>query len=154
MVKAAVLHRKTYAFAMPNRNYGFSSELSLQNKGCNIVTTSWCNDKKLIAFSRNLQETNKGIPKYPFSVTPMGFKPMTLGTGILRSIQLSYGANKLIAKIQLYLMQRYCQRVQRKFTFNLPSAAISYAKVVQSLQLTKFTFYKILHKTNVKIYNY
>jgi len=60
----------------------------------------------------------------------------------------------LIAKIQLYLMQRYCQRVQRKFTFNLPSAAISYAKVVQSLQLTKFTFYKILHKTNVKIYNY
>ncbi|AFJ07870.1 hypothetical protein PIN17_0353 [Prevotella intermedia 17] len=51
-------------------------------------------------------------------------------------------------------MQRYCQRVQRKFTFNLPSAAISYAKVVQSLQLAKFTFYKILHKTNVKIYNY
>ena len=25
-VKAAVLHRKTYAFAMPNRNYRFSSE--------------------------------------------------------------------------------------------------------------------------------
>jgi len=31
MVKAAVLQRKTYAFAMPNRNYRFSSELSLQN---------------------------------------------------------------------------------------------------------------------------
>ena len=30
-VKAAVLHRKTYAFAMPNRNYYFSYELSLQN---------------------------------------------------------------------------------------------------------------------------
>ena len=109
---------------MSNRNYGFPLELSLQNKGCNIVTTSWCNDKKLIVFARNLQETNKGIPKYPFSVTPMGFKPMTSGTGILRSIQLSYGANKLIAKI------------------------------LQSLQLAKFTFYKILHKTNVKIYNY
>ena len=85
---------------MSNRNYHFPSELSLQNKGCNIVTTSWCNDKKLIVFARNLQETNKGIPKYPFSVTPMGFKPMTSGTGILRSIQLSYGANKLIAKMQ------------------------------------------------------
>ena len=31
-VKAAVLHRKTYAFATPNRNYRFSSELSLQNQ--------------------------------------------------------------------------------------------------------------------------
>jgi len=33
MVKAAVLHRKTYAFAMPNRNCRFSSEYSLQNQG-------------------------------------------------------------------------------------------------------------------------
>ena len=33
MVKAALLHRKTAAFAMPNRNYHFSYELSLQNKG-------------------------------------------------------------------------------------------------------------------------
>ena len=32
-VKAALLHRKTYAFAMPKRNYRFSTELSLQNKG-------------------------------------------------------------------------------------------------------------------------
>jgi len=32
-VKAAVLHRKTYAFATSNRNYRFSSELSLQNEG-------------------------------------------------------------------------------------------------------------------------
>ncbi|PDP59684.1 hypothetical protein CLI71_08650 [Prevotella intermedia] len=31
-VKAAVLHCKTYAFAMPNRNYRFSNELSLQNQ--------------------------------------------------------------------------------------------------------------------------
>ena len=29
-------------------------------------------------------------------------------------------------------MQRYCQRVQRKFTFNLSSAAISYAKILQA----------------------
>ena len=29
--KAQVLHRKTAAFAMPNRNYRFSYELSLQN---------------------------------------------------------------------------------------------------------------------------
>ena len=32
-VKATVLHRKTYAFAMPKRNYRFSTKLSLQNKG-------------------------------------------------------------------------------------------------------------------------
>ena len=32
-VKAALLHRKTYAFAMPKRNYRFSTELSLQNEG-------------------------------------------------------------------------------------------------------------------------
>ena len=32
-VKAAVLHRKTYVFAMPKRNYRFSTKLSLQNKG-------------------------------------------------------------------------------------------------------------------------
>ncbi|RQE06593.1 hypothetical protein D2S45_03660 [Prevotella intermedia] len=31
-VKAAVLHRKTAAFAMPNRNCRFSSELSLQKR--------------------------------------------------------------------------------------------------------------------------
>ena len=31
-VKAALLHCKTAAFAMPNRNYHFSCELSLQNK--------------------------------------------------------------------------------------------------------------------------
>ncbi len=36
-----------------------------------------------------------------------------------------------ICRVQLYLMQRYCKRAQRKFTFNLPSAAISYAKVLQ-----------------------
>ena len=30
MVKAAVLQRKTYAFAVSNRNYRFSLELSLQ----------------------------------------------------------------------------------------------------------------------------
>ena len=32
-VKAAVLQRKTYAFASPNRNYRFSSEVSLQKWG-------------------------------------------------------------------------------------------------------------------------
>ncbi|AWX07228.1 hypothetical protein CTM55_06115 [Prevotella intermedia] len=31
-VKAAVLQCKTAAFAMPNRNYRFSNELSLQNQ--------------------------------------------------------------------------------------------------------------------------
>ena len=35
-VKAAVLHRKTYAFAMPNRNYHFINELSLQNYCVNV----------------------------------------------------------------------------------------------------------------------
>ena len=32
-VKAALLRCKTYAFATSNRNYRFSSELSLQNQG-------------------------------------------------------------------------------------------------------------------------
>ncbi|AWX08421.1 hypothetical protein CTM55_12310 [Prevotella intermedia] len=36
-VKAAVLHRKTYAFATSNRNYHFSSELFLQNRGGFLV---------------------------------------------------------------------------------------------------------------------
>ena len=36
-VKAAVLHRKTYAFATSNRNYRFSSELFLQNRGGFLV---------------------------------------------------------------------------------------------------------------------
>ena len=31
-VKAALLHRKRAAFASPNRNYRFSSEVSLQNQ--------------------------------------------------------------------------------------------------------------------------
>ena len=31
-VKAAFLHRKTAAFASPNRNYHFSLEVSLQNE--------------------------------------------------------------------------------------------------------------------------
>ena len=39
-VKAAVLHRKTYAFAMPKRNYRFSTKLSLQNEGENLPTLS------------------------------------------------------------------------------------------------------------------
>ena len=42
-----------------------------------------------------------------------------------------------ICRVQLYLMQRYCQRGQRKFTFNLSSAAISYAKLRESLELAK-----------------
>lgn len=32
------------------------------------------------------------IPFPQREVTPMGFKPMILGTGILHSIQLNYGA--------------------------------------------------------------
>ena len=32
MLKAALLHRKTYAFATSNRNYHFLPELSLQSK--------------------------------------------------------------------------------------------------------------------------
>lgn len=28
-----------------------------------------------------------------------------------------------------FLMQRYCQRAERKLVFNFPSAAISYAKI-------------------------
>ena len=39
-VKAAVLHRKTYAFAMPKRNYRFLTKLSLQNEGENLPTLS------------------------------------------------------------------------------------------------------------------
>ena len=39
-VKATVLHRKTYAFAMPKRNYRFSTKLSLQNEGENLPTLS------------------------------------------------------------------------------------------------------------------
>ena len=39
-VKAAVLHRKTYAFAMPKRNYRFSTKLSLQNEVENLPTLS------------------------------------------------------------------------------------------------------------------
>lgn len=43
-------------------------------------------------------------------VTPMGFKPMTLGTGILRSIQLSYGAIGLAIHIwYAERVQRYCK---------------------------------------------
>ena len=109
---------------MPNRNYHFPNELSLQNRSCNIVTTSQCNDKRLIAFARNLQETNKGIPKYPFSVTPMGFKPMTSGTGILRSIQLSYGANKLVAKMQPASAKKvYFQFAERSYILCKGSAS-------------------------------
>ena len=36
-VKVAVLQRKTYAFATSNRNYRFSLELFLQNKGGFLV---------------------------------------------------------------------------------------------------------------------
>ena len=39
-IKAAVLHRKTYAFAMPKRNYRFSTKLSLQNEVENLPTLS------------------------------------------------------------------------------------------------------------------
>lgn len=38
--KAWVLHRKRAAFTVPNRNYRFSSELSLQNKEKLLVVTS------------------------------------------------------------------------------------------------------------------
>ena len=34
-VKAALLHRKTYAFAMSKRSYHFLTELSLQNRSRN-----------------------------------------------------------------------------------------------------------------------
>ncbi|MFC2457139.1 MAG: hypothetical protein ACFNQD_05920, partial [Prevotella intermedia] len=33
-VKVALLHRKTYAFAMPKRSYHFLTILSLQNQPC------------------------------------------------------------------------------------------------------------------------
>jgi len=48
-VKAALLHCKTYAFAMSNRNYRFSNELSLQNKG---VATLFRQHKKKNACPR------------------------------------------------------------------------------------------------------
>ena len=39
-VKAALLHRKTYAFAMSKRNYRFSTKLSLQNEAEKSPTLS------------------------------------------------------------------------------------------------------------------
>ncbi|ATV34184.1 hypothetical protein CUC00_11070 [Prevotella intermedia] len=38
-VKAAVLHRKTYAFATPKRSYHFLTLLSLQNQCCFSIST-------------------------------------------------------------------------------------------------------------------
>ena len=40
-VKAAVLRYKTYAFATSNRNYRFSSELFLQNRGGFLVKSPY-----------------------------------------------------------------------------------------------------------------
>ena len=46
-VKAAVLQRKTYAFAASNRNYHFPNELSLQKqRGFSLFAL--CNKKKII----------------------------------------------------------------------------------------------------------
>ncbi|PJE98655.1 hypothetical protein CUB97_09640 [Prevotella intermedia] len=41
VAKAAVLPSKTAAFAMPNRNYRFSSEYSLQNGGGFLLKPSY-----------------------------------------------------------------------------------------------------------------
>ena len=40
-------------------------------------------------------------------------------------------------RVQLYLMQRYYKRVQCKIVCTLPSAAISYAKIVNQNSFTK-----------------
>ena len=52
----------------------------------------------------------------------------------------------LISRVPLYLMQRYCQRVEREFTLNFLSAAISYAKIVQLADTAKKTF-RIVYTT-------
>ncbi|PDP81917.1 hypothetical protein CLI69_06565 [Prevotella intermedia] len=44
-VKAALLHRKTYAFATSNRNYRVLSELSLQNRIENLSSAWWIYSK-------------------------------------------------------------------------------------------------------------
>ena len=38
----------------------------------------------------------------------------------------------LVSRVQLYLMQRYCQRAERELALGFPSAAISYANIVQT----------------------
>ena len=62
-VKAAVLHRKTYAFATSNRNYHFPYELSLQNKR-NFSVFVLCNKKRFTLPPRGIYRTVTFLENY------------------------------------------------------------------------------------------
>ncbi|MGP1546441.1 MAG: hypothetical protein ACTTI1_08960, partial [Prevotella intermedia] len=52
-VKAALLHRKTYTFATPNRNSNFLYELLLQNQDVFYRTLTESNKKESTPFHQN-----------------------------------------------------------------------------------------------------
>ena len=52
-VKAALLHRKTYAFVTPNRNYHFFYELLLQNQDAFYRTLTKNNKKETTPLHQN-----------------------------------------------------------------------------------------------------
>ena len=62
-VKAAVLHRKTYAFATSNRNYHFSYELSLQNER-DFSVFALCNKKRITLTPRGIYRTVTFLENY------------------------------------------------------------------------------------------
>ena len=62
-VKAAVLHRKTYAFATSNRNYHFPYELSLQSKRIFSVFVL-CNKKRITLPPHGIYRTVTFLENY------------------------------------------------------------------------------------------